>query len=43
MAGSGTEVLLSAGAAWAVLARADKAGHLVPLARTLGENAGLYG
>ena len=41
MAGLGAEVLVSAGAAWAVSARAGKTGHSYPLGRKLGENAGV--
>ena len=37
---SGAAVSVSAGAACAVSGRAGKAGHLDPLVRTLGENAG---
>ena len=41
VAGLGSAVLVSTGAAWAVLARAGRAGHLYPLGRTLGENTGV--
>ena len=41
--GSGAAVLVSAGSAWAVSARAGKAGHSDPLVRTLGEKDGVSG
>ena len=43
VAGSGAAVSVSAGAAWAVSARAGKAECLDPLFRTLDENAGVSG
>ena len=43
MAGSRAAVSVIAGAAWAVSARADKAGNSSTLGRTLGENAGESG
>ena len=36
----GVAVSVSAGAAWEVLARAGRAGHLYPLKRMLGKNIG---
>ena len=39
-AGLGVAVSVSAGAAWEVLARAGRAGHLYPLKRMLGKNIG---
>ena len=41
--GPGAEVLVRAGAVRVVSARADKAGHLDPFVRTLGENSGVSG
>ena len=40
---SEVEVSVSAGAAWAVLERASKAGHSSPLRRTLVEKSGASG
>ena len=40
VAGSGAAVSVSAGGAWALLARAGKAGHSSPLGRTLVEKSG---
>ena len=42
MAGSEAAVSISAGAAWVVSAQAGKVGHLSPLGRTLGKNAGAF-
>ena len=40
VAGLGVSVLVSAWSAWAVLARAGRAGHLSPFGMKLSENAG---
>ena len=40
VAGLVAAVLVSAGAVWAVSLHASKAGHLDPIVRILGDNAG---